>query len=90
VILGPGPDPWPITGRQRAVDTALAQEAAREGVPYISPMREGWFTAANISTIIDPANAHPTVRGHELLGRLLADDLRKLLADHAAGAKVKQ
>jgi lysophospholipase L1-like esterase len=90
VILGPGPDPWPITDRQRAVDTALGKEAARQAVPYISPMREGWFTAASIHTIIDPANAHPTLQGHELLGRLLAHDLRKLLADHAAGAKVKQ
>lgn len=84
VILGPGPDPWPITDRQRAVDTALATEAGREGVPYISPMREGWFTAANIHSIIDPSNAHPTVHGDELLGRLLANDLRKLLAEPAA------
>jgi lysophospholipase L1-like esterase len=90
VILGPGPDPWPIDDRQRAVDTALAKVADREAVPYISPMREGWFTAANIHTIIDPANAHPTVRGHELLGRLLANDLRKLLARHSVGGKAER
>ena len=84
VLLGPGPDPWPITGRQRAVDDVLHGEASREGVPYISPMREGWFTETSTRAIIDPATDHPTVQGDEILGRRLASDLRTLLLHRTA------
>jgi lysophospholipase L1-like esterase len=79
VLLGPGPDPWPITGLQRAVDRILARTAARVHAPYISPMREGWFTGATVHRIIDPDNDHPTVEGDRILGARLAADLRPLL-----------
>jgi hypothetical protein len=79
VLLGPGPDPWPVTPTQRAVDALLARTAAREDVTYLSPMREGWFTSATIDRIIDPGNAHPTVAGQAILGHLLAQDLRGVL-----------
>jgi hypothetical protein len=81
VLLGPGPDPWPVTASQRAVDAVLEKEADRAGAPYISPLREGWFTGANVGSIIDPGTEHPTVHGDELLGRRLAADLRRLLPE---------
>ncbi|MDH2445158.1 SGNH/GDSL hydrolase family protein [Amnibacterium sp. CER49] len=79
VLLGPGPDPWPVTAMQRSVDAVLARTAASEDVTYLSPMREGWFTSATIDRIIDPANAHPTAAGQAILGHLLAQDLRDVL-----------
>jgi hypothetical protein len=58
----------------------LEQEADREGVPYISPRAEGWFTSSTVHTVIDRATDHPTVQGDEILGRRLADDLRSIRA----------
>jgi hypothetical protein len=81
VLLGPGPDPWPVTQAQTAVDTVLEQAAFDQDVAYISPLQEGWFTASTVGTIINPATAHPTVAGDEVLGQLLADDLRPLLTN---------
>ncbi|MCU1475203.1 SGNH/GDSL hydrolase family protein [Amnibacterium sp.] len=76
VLLGPGPDPWPVTGVQRQVDDTLAAEAANLGVRYISPLREGWFTADDVDDIIDPATHHPTAVGDAVLGAELAAELR--------------
>jgi hypothetical protein len=85
VLLGPGPDPWPITDLQRRVDGILATTAARVRAPYISPMREGWFTSATVRRIIDPDNDHPTVQGDRILGSRLAADLRVLLHHPRSG-----
>ncbi|MGN6741692.1 MAG: SGNH/GDSL hydrolase family protein [Amnibacterium sp.] len=76
VMLGPGPDPWPVTAVQTRVDRILAAAAARLHVRYISPLQEGWFTAADVDDIIDPVTHHPTVNGDAVLGARLADDLR--------------
>ena len=85
VLLGPGPDPWPVTGVQRQVDRILAAEAHRLHVRVISPLQEGWFTAADVDDIIDPGTHHPTVEGDRILGARLAADLRP--ADHRHGAR---
>lgn len=77
VLLGPGPDPWPVTSDQTAVDRILTEQARRMHVHYISPMQEGWFTADDIDDIIDPVTHHPTASGDAVLGALLADDLRR-------------
>jgi lysophospholipase L1-like esterase len=79
VLLGPGPDPWPVTEPQTAVDDVLRLDALQQHVPYISPLQEGWFTSSNVATIIDPNTAHPTIRGDETLGQRLANDLRALV-----------
>lgn len=84
VLLGPGPDPWPVTAVQRSVDRILGAEAARLHVRYVSPLRERWFTAADVDDIIDPVTRHPTVAGDEILGARLADDLKPLLGWPAA------
>lgn len=76
VLLGPGPDPWPVTGVQRAVDDIIGAEAVRLGVRAISPLREGWFTEGDVDDIIDPVTAHPTAGGDAVLGADLAADLR--------------
>jgi hypothetical protein len=79
VLLGPGPDPWPVTASQTAVDDVLRLDANQQHVPYISPMQEGWFTSSNVAAIIDPITGHPTIGGDETLGRRLANDLRALV-----------
>jgi hypothetical protein len=77
VLLGPGPDPWPVTALQTRVDRILAATAARLHLRYISPLQEGWFTASDIDEIIDPVTHHPTVNGDAVLGARLAQDLRR-------------
>jgi len=75
VLLGPGPDPWPVTAVQRHVDAIIGAEAARLRVLFISPMTEGWFTAGDVDDVIDPVTHHPTVAGDVVLGAKLAADL---------------
>ncbi len=79
VLLGPGPDPWPVTASQTVVDDVLRLDAIQQHVPYISPMQEGWFTGSNVAAIIDPITGHPTIGGDETLGQRLANDLRALV-----------
>lgn len=76
VLLGPGPDPWPVTDLQREVDRRIVAAAARLGVRAVSPLQEGWFTAGDVDEIIDPVTAHPTAEGDAVLGADLAADLR--------------
>lgn len=76
VLLGPGPDPWPVTDRQREVDRRIVAAAARLHVRAVSPLQEGWFTAGDVDDILDPVTAHPTVQGDAVLGAQLAADLR--------------
>ena len=78
MLLGPGPDPWPLTSSQNAIDAALRAEAGRLHVPYISIIDEHWITAKNVHTIIDAHTQHPTIGGHRALGQRLASDLRRL------------
>lgn len=90
VLLGPGPDPWPVTKSQTAVDDVLRLDAIQQHLQYISPLQEGWFTSSNISAIIDSNTGHPTIGGDETLGRRLADDLRALLEKPARPAPQSQ
>ena len=83
VMLGPGPDPEPVTAAQRAVDAVLAQAARRSGVPYVSMLRQHWIPARRASAVLDPVNHHPTVAGQRYLGRRLADALLALHPDLA-------
>lgn len=76
VLLGPGPDPWPVSDVQRKVGDIIAAQGARLGVRVISPLQEDWFTAGDVDDIIDPVTAHPTVQGDAVLGADLAADLR--------------
>lgn len=77
VMLGPGPDPEPVTAEQRAVDDLLADVAAVEGVPYISMLRAAWIPSAP-AVVLDPRNHHPTVEGQAYLGMRLEERLRAL------------
>ena len=59
---------------------ALAETAARSGVTWIDPMREGWFTGAYDQGrgLIGPDRIHPTDAGHALFAQRLNADLARL------------
>lgn len=78
VVLGPGPDPLPVTPDQLAVDRALRRVAQREGVPYVSMLQGRWITERRAAGVLDRENHHPTVAGQAYLGRRLAVALRHL------------
>lgn len=78
VMLGPGPDPFPVDRDQLAVDRVLQRVAAQEHVPYVSMLERQWVPLRRAWTVIDPENHHPTVAGQEYLGRRLASALRHL------------
>ncbi len=83
VMLGPGPDPEPVTAQQRAVDAVLARAAGRARVPYLSMLRQHWIPAGRADAVLDPHHHHPTVAGQRYLGLRLAEALRALHPDLA-------
>lgn len=84
LLLGPGPDPAPVTDRQRLVDDAIGAVAATTGVAYISMLDERWIPERRLAAIIDPTNQHPTLSGQQYLGLRLAATLHLLFADEFA------
>jgi hypothetical protein len=78
VMLGPGPDPMPVTSEQSAVDRVLLGVAQQEAVPYVSMLRQGWITQHRAALVLDPQNHHPTVNGQRYLGRRLSASLHHL------------
>ncbi|WP_162850782.1 SGNH/GDSL hydrolase family protein [Amnibacterium kyonggiense] len=78
LVLGPGPDPEPVTDRQRTVDTTLEAAAHAAGLRYVSMLQRDWIPSALADAVIDPDNHHPTVEGHAYLGTRLAASVRLL------------
>ena len=85
VMLGPGPDPEPVTRDQQAVDRSLARVAALERVPYVSMLRRRWIRRETSATVLDPVYHHPTVAGQAYLGRRLEESLRHLYPELTGG-----
>ncbi len=81
VLVGPGPDPAPVTGMQRRVDRILQRTAAEGDVPYISVLQLGWIPPTDPARIIDPRTRHPTAAGQRYLGHRLSAALRRLFPD---------
>ncbi len=80
VLLGAGPDPWPVDANQRRIDADLRAAAKAEHVSFVSILSEAWVTSANRDDVISPVHGHPTVVGHAYLGGRLAADLKALSA----------
>lgn len=78
VVLGPGTADWPIWEPLKQTDSALAEAARASGLPYISPIQAGWFTAENYETIIDQQTRHPGAEGHAYLAGRLGEALNTL------------
>lgn len=81
LLLGPGPDPEPVTDEQWRVDTVLAAAAERLDVPYVSMLQEQWVPPRRSGAVLDPVNGHPTTRGQRYLGLRLAASLQLLLPE---------
>ena len=75
LIIGP----WDArnTAEDRAIDDALAAAAATDGLPYVSPIREGWLKA-NLSLLIAD-EAHPNDAGHAIIAGRIASYLTSML-----------
>lgn len=76
LALGPGPDPEPVTDRQRALDATLEAAARASGVEYVSMLKTHWIPEGQSDAVIDPSTAHPTVEGQAYLGTRLAATIR--------------
>lgn len=76
LLLGPGPDPAPVTARQWAVDGIIGAAAAAAGAGWVSMLHERWIPEDRIDAVIDPGNQHPSVSGQQYLGLRLAAALR--------------
>ncbi|MFD1721555.1 SGNH/GDSL hydrolase family protein [Amnibacterium endophyticum] len=81
VLLGPGPDPLPVTSGQRRVDEIIAGAAKAIGVPYVSMLQQDWIPEDRADAVIDPATAHPTPQGQEYLGIRLAAALHLVVPE---------
>lgn len=84
LLLGPGPDPEPVTDQQWRVDTVIASAAERLGVPYVSMLQEQWIPQEHPGAVLDPVNGHPTTSGQLYLGLRLAASVHLLLPDVVA------
>ena len=71
--------PWDArnTPQDRAIDDALAAAAATSGLPYVSPIREGWLKANTSFLIAD--NAHPNDAGHAIIAGRIASYLAAMI-----------
>ncbi|HLT67676.1 MAG TPA: SGNH/GDSL hydrolase family protein [Microbacterium sp.] len=79
VVLGPAPNTLPLDESIAKIDDVLADAAASEGIDYISPIAEGWFSDDNIEAYIDAGAAyHPSNAGHAYLAERLAADLEQI------------
>lgn len=79
LLVGPGPDPAPVTEQQHLIDRTIGAAAAACGVTYISMLHERWIPDEHVDAVIDPGNDHPTVQGQQYLGLRLAAAVRLLL-----------
>ncbi|MDT0223450.1 SGNH/GDSL hydrolase family protein [Gordonia sp. AC31] len=76
VIVGPAPaTPELITGLQQ-IDSNLTRATYQQKVPYISPLKERWFTARNVGDYMTTVNPHPTTAGHSYYADRLIASLR--------------
>lgn len=80
VVLGPAPQVLPVQKATARIDRDLAKLAARRGWWYLSPVRDGWITAADYADVIDTGagNNHPSTEGHRYLAERLAAALEAI------------
>ncbi|MEV7694172.1 SGNH/GDSL hydrolase family protein [Microbacterium sp. NPDC089189] len=83
VILGPAPQVLPVEPATARIDRDLSAAATARGWAYISPIADGWITAADYDWIIDTGEIgrnHPTTEGHAYLAERVAEALSALRA----------
>ena len=80
VMVGPAPATAGLIAALAPVDAALTEAAEAERVPYVSPLRDGWFTSATLSEYMNPMDGspHPNTAGHQRFGALLASSIQAL------------
>lgn len=80
VMVGPAPATEGLINVLAPIDTALSQAATAQEVPYISPLREQWFSAGNLAGYMNPMDGspHPNNAGHKLFGEKLAAAIKQI------------
>lgn len=81
VVVGPSTYLWPVPANVQAVDGALVRATDEAGLPYISPLAEGWINGTNIERAISTKFRHPTAAGYKLYAIRLLESLHRLSAD---------
>lgn len=78
VIVGPASPDGVTPEGLSAIDFEEAAVARGLGIPYISPIKEGWFNPTNVKALMNPRSIHPNTAGHAYYGGRLAADLLEL------------
>lgn len=80
VMVGPAPATEGLINVLAPIDLALSQAATAQEVPYISPLREQWFSAGNLAGYMNPMDGspHPNNAGHKLFGEKLATGIKQI------------
>lgn len=78
VMIGPAPNAYPVDQSVIRLDNYLGQVAANNSLNYISPLKDKWITAGNVSTIIDAKTMHPSNAGHAILASKTVDALNAI------------
>jgi acyl-CoA thioesterase-1 len=63
-----------------AVNTVLTRYAAANRLVFFSPLCEKWFTRAEVSTLVNPANGHPNNAGYARATAMFVRDIGRNLA----------
>jgi lysophospholipase L1-like esterase len=83
VLVGPVYPNGTVPSALGAMDFLDKGVAGQLGIPYVSPISEGWFNPTNVRTLIDQETMHPNTAGHAYYGARLAADLRLLTTTKA-------
>jgi acyl-CoA thioesterase I len=70
------PPPGRVLPHRTTVDRALAEVAAELGLPFFSPISEGWTTGQPPS-FLDEDRLHPSAYGYGVMGTRLAQALER-------------
>lgn len=82
VLVGPASFDGTVPEGLSAIDYEEAGAAAELRIPYVSPLKEHWFNAANIGPLFDPETIHPNTAGHAYYGGRLASALTAITVEH--------
>ena len=78
ILFGPAA-PQPLQNDLAPIDAADQLAADRLGIPYVSPYRDGWFTAANSDRYAYKDGSHLNTVGHAYLAQRFLEELEPLL-----------
>lgn len=80
IVLMGAYDPPGVVRLHRAVADDAVRDVARElGLPFFSPLSEGWHSGQDAASFLDDDGLHPDDDGYRVMGERLAAALRSAL-----------